>query len=245
VTLSRGQPALAGQVREALRSAAQAGPFFRLELHGGASAPGWLPVAELGRAGLASLTEDAARQLGTGEIRVTASILQLGLAARLWSPVLGSGLLSGVIPDLSSLVLSTEPPIRLGIASLSGWLVSSPGQLAVLSADVVGQQLTTLTTALPASLPDGLLRGNSASAMVGALGVLARRYPDLAEAANEVARYLLEIPELAGAGDLAENHLGFRRRSCCLYYRVPGGGLCGDCCFDVRPDIGGRAEPTS
>ncbi len=24
----------------------------------------------------------------------------------------------------------------------------------------------------------------------------------------------------------------FRRRSCCLYYRVPGGGLCGDCCFD-------------
>ena len=27
---------------------------------------------------------------------------------------------------------------------------------------------------------------------------------------------------------------GFRRRSCCLYYRVPGGGVCGDCCF-LRP----------
>lgn len=29
-------------------------------------------------------------------------------------------------------------------------------------------------------------------------------------------------------------HLGllaFRRRSCCLYYRVPGGSTCGDCCL--------------
>ena len=23
--------------------------------------------------------------------------------------------------------------------------------------------------------------------------------------------------------------LSFRRRSCCLYYRLPGGALCGDC----------------
>ncbi|WP_333777997.1 (2Fe-2S)-binding protein [Streptomyces sp. IBSBF 3136] len=27
----------------------------------------------------------------------------------------------------------------------------------------------------------------------------------------------------------------FRRRSCCLYYRVPGGGVCGDCCFSRPP----------
>ncbi|MFC9282623.1 (2Fe-2S)-binding protein [Streptomyces collinus] len=27
----------------------------------------------------------------------------------------------------------------------------------------------------------------------------------------------------------------FRRRSCCLYYRVPGGGICGDCCFTRPP----------
>jgi ferric iron reductase protein FhuF len=27
----------------------------------------------------------------------------------------------------------------------------------------------------------------------------------------------------------------FRRQSCCLYYRLPGGGLCGDCCFQRPP----------
>ncbi|MGW4250864.1 (2Fe-2S)-binding protein, partial [Streptomyces californicus] len=27
----------------------------------------------------------------------------------------------------------------------------------------------------------------------------------------------------------------FRRRSCCLYWRCPGGGLCGDCVFDSAP----------
>ncbi|MFD2121439.1 (2Fe-2S)-binding protein [Streptomyces cirratus] len=33
-----------------------------------------------------------------------------------------------------------------------------------------------------------------------------------------------------------EDGLGvaFTRRSCCLYYRVPGGGLCGDCVLRTR-----------
>ncbi|MGH3410268.1 MAG: (2Fe-2S)-binding protein [Streptosporangiaceae bacterium] len=29
--------------------------------------------------------------------------------------------------------------------------------------------------------------------------------------------------------------LGFRRHSCCLYYRLPGGGLCGDCALAAPP----------
>ncbi|MFK4144838.1 (2Fe-2S)-binding protein [Streptomyces sp. NPDC004065] len=33
----------------------------------------------------------------------------------------------------------------------------------------------------------------------------------------------------------------FRRRSCCLYYRVPGGGICGDCCFTRAPRSSPRA----
>ncbi|MFJ8196486.1 (2Fe-2S)-binding protein [Streptomyces sp. NPDC096152] len=33
----------------------------------------------------------------------------------------------------------------------------------------------------------------------------------------------------------------FRRRSCCLYYRVPGGGVCGDCCFTRAPRSSPRA----
>jgi ferric iron reductase protein FhuF len=29
----------------------------------------------------------------------------------------------------------------------------------------------------------------------------------------------------------------FRRNSCCLYYRLPEGGLCGDCVLGVKRDV--------
>ena len=42
------------------------------------------------------------------------------------------------------------------------------------------------------------------------------------------------MPPLAGLGEFVEepSHptgVGFARRTCCLFYRVPGGGTCGDC----------------
>jgi FhuF-like iron-sulfur protein len=40
---------------------------------------------------------------------------------------------------------------------------------------------------------------------------------------------LRDTGQFAGADRFAGAGLSFRRRSCCLYYRVPGGGLCGDC----------------
>jgi iron complex transport system ATP-binding protein len=33
---------------------------------------------------------------------------------------------------------------------------------------------------------------------------------------------------------------GYRRTSCCLYYRVPGGGLCGDCVLTTQPHERGK-----
>lgn len=76
-----------------------------------------------------------------------------------------------------------------------------------------------------------VLRGNAASGLVGALRVLIDRVPS--GAAVELAAALLaDGGALAGTGTfLHEEGLGvaFVRRSCCLYYRVPGGGLCGDC----------------
>ncbi|MFD0350331.1 (2Fe-2S)-binding protein [Kitasatospora aburaviensis] len=45
---------------------------------------------------------------------------------------------------------------------------------------------------------------------------------------------MLERPPLAGTGTLHAG--GFRRSSCCLYYRVgPAAGVCGDCCFTRPP----------
>jgi FhuF 2Fe-2S C-terminal domain len=223
-------------VREALAAAAQAGAFFRLEPGEAVPGQGWLPVAELKAGGLANLVTRTTAQLGTTETRVAASIVHLGLAARLWSPVLGCGLLRGVVPDLRTLVVSPGPPAQLGLAEVAGWAAASPGQIAALSADVVSAQLTALAAALPVALPAGLLRGNSASAMAGALGVLIRHDLRLAGPAAELARALLRTDVLRGTGTLANaGGLNFRRRSCCLYYRVPGAGLCGDCCLTHAP----------
>ncbi|MES4829184.1 (2Fe-2S)-binding protein, partial [Streptomyces anthocyanicus] len=64
----------------------------------------------------------------------------------------------------------------------------------------------------------------------------ARRHgrTDTAARARSLTAGLLAHPLLAGAGTLTGT--SFRRRSCCLYYRVPGGGVCGDCCFPTPPE---------
>jgi hypothetical protein len=93
-----------------------------------------------------------------------------------------------------------------------------------------------LTGALPVRLAAGLLRGNAASALIGALSVLTTARPELAGQAGQLAQALLRTSYLRQAGTLNDTEpMTFRRRSCCLYYRVPGGGLCGDCCFRRPP----------
>jgi ferric iron reductase protein FhuF len=42
---------------------------------------------------------------------------------------------------------------------------------------------------------------------------------------------LLDTGMLAGSGVITGPHLDFRRRSCCLFYRVPGRNVCSDCVF--------------
>jgi FhuF 2Fe-2S C-terminal domain len=239
VTPNPGCPADGPLVRSALLAVADLGRFFRLELHDRGLPPGWQPAEQVFRAGLAGPAASTARRLCTGEMRVAASILHQGFAARLWSPVLGCALLAGVVPDLTSLVVSTEPSVRLGLADPAGWHADSSAGLAELTSAVVAGPLAGLAGALPVRLAGGLLRGNSASDMAAALGVLARARPDLAEPAATLAAALLRTAGLAGGGRLTGSGLAFRRRSCCLYYRVPRGSLCGDCCFDRRPSAGG------
>jgi hypothetical protein len=173
---------------------------------------------------------------------VAASILHLSLAARLWSPVLSCGLLAGIVPDLGALMLSAGPPVRLGTTRLAGQRAADVRELAALAGAAVSGPLDAFAATLPVSLPAGLLGGNSASALTGALGVLVRSRPALAGPARELAGQLLRAANLTGTGALARGEgVLFRRNSCCLYYRVPGGGLCGDCCLDHPP---GDVEPT-
>ena len=71
-----------------------------------------------------------------------------------------------------------------------------------------------------------VLWGNVSSALAGAAGQL-----DDAAVWATVAE-LLAVAPLAGTADLRGRTL--RRRNCCLYYRIPGGGTCGDCVLRPR-----------
>lgn len=172
------------------------------------------------------------------EPRVAVSIAQLGYVARLWSPVVGAALLTGIVPDLSGLRIAAARPARLGIGEPGGWRAGDLAGLAELSyRSVVVAHLEPLAQTLNGRVASGLFWGNAASGLAGALGVLAAARPDLREPARALAGALLSAGRLAGTGDLGATAagLGFRRRSCCLYYRLPGGGLCGDCCLPAPP----------
>ncbi|MFG2309338.1 (2Fe-2S)-binding protein [Streptomyces sp. NPDC048566] len=177
-----------------------------------------------------------AEGIGAREVRVAASVAQQGLAARLWSVALGSAVLHDRVPDLDPELLRWDPGAGVGDDL---WLTEVRHRPAGdLDAVVRAGHLVPLNAALHSrhGPAPGLLWGNAASALVSAARGIdrwasARGRRDLGERAGALAAGLLAHPDLAGALDPRT----LRRRSCCLYYRVPGGGVCGDCCFDRPP----------
>ncbi|GAA2545184.1 (2Fe-2S)-binding protein [Streptomyces fimbriatus] len=195
---------------------------------------------------LASRVRAVAGALGTPEARVAASVAQQGLAARLWSVALGCASLYGAVPDLDPRLLRWDPD---GTAPDDLWLTdvrARSGDAATVADLVLHGHLEPLAAALRSRhrLARGLLRGNAASALAGAARELDRwgrghGRTDVGARAASLAAELLAHPLLAGTGTLSGT--AFRRRSCCLYYRVPGGGVCGDCCFTRPPRSSPRA----
>ncbi|WP_189900516.1 (2Fe-2S)-binding protein [Streptomyces cellulosae] len=186
-----------------------------------------------------------AAALRTQEPRVAASVAHQGLAARLWSVALGCAALHGAVPDLAPSTLRWDPegsaPDDLHLPEVR----PLPGDAATLADVVLRGHLEPLSAALRARhrIAPALLRGNAASALAAAAREITRHArPDAAARATRLAGDLLDHPLLTGAGTLTGS--AFRRRSCCLYYRVPGGGVCGDCCF-VRPPRSSPRAPTA
>ncbi|MFG3497563.1 (2Fe-2S)-binding protein [Streptomyces sp. NPDC047928] len=206
------------------------------------------PLAEVYAGDHAPLADRVARvgaRLRTDEFRVAASIAHLGLAARLWSVALGPAALYGEFPDV------TPGTLRWDGARTSPddlWWTGArtrPGTADAIRETVQYGHLVPLAEALRAAGPVSprLLWGNAGSALAGALRELtrwARREgrPQVAERAAELTTALFAHPDLAGT----VHGRALRRRTCCLYYRCPGGGLCGDCVFDRPPSPpGGRS----
>jgi hypothetical protein len=187
-----------------------------------------------------------ARGIRAPEPRVAASVAHQALAARLWSAALGCAALYGRIPDLDPRLLHWDPAAQ---APEDLWLTevrARPADASTVADVVLHGHLEPLAAALRARhrLAPGLLRGNAASALASTgrlLAAWARDHgrPEAAGRARELTARLLTHPLLHGAGTLTGT--GFRRRSCCLYYRVPGGGLCGDCCFARPPGSSSQA----
>ncbi|BCI89489.1 hypothetical protein NIIDMKKI_46950 [Mycobacterium kansasii] len=98
---------------------------------------------------------------------------------------------------------------------------------------VVRDHMEQFAAGLEVKLASGLLCGNIASALVGTSRVLLSLRPDLRMPIVETTTSLLRIGRMAATGVLTGPDLGFKRRSCCLFYRVPGGGTCGDCPLSV------------
>ncbi|GAA0937276.1 (2Fe-2S)-binding protein [Nonomuraea longicatena] len=216
-------PAPESTVRAALDGVASFAP------HVGGDPAGWHDVRTDYERGFTDLVTATAERYGTGELRVGASIAQLGHAARLWFPVVGAVLVHGVIPDLTRLDRADDGP-RVRLSVVSGWHAGTEEQVAGLLYDmVVGDHLDALARGLRVKVAHGLLYGNAASALAEAGRAVVSARPDLAEPATRLVDRLLGHGGLAGRGALVSPELAFRRTTCCLYYRVPDGGKCGDC----------------
>ncbi len=231
---------LVGLSAGTLGRVAELGPYFAVST-GPVAEPGWRPVRALytDRAALAGLVGRVRVRLGVGDGRVAASILVQGHAARLWSLSLGTVFRAGLVPDLHPDVLwwrDEDGSVRLHLKRAQGW---AGGHLEdVLAGTVLGEHLAPMITAVHrlGPLSDRLLWGNAACALLGAARVIDGAPTGPARA---VADRLLGRGPLEGSIEQGSDG-GHRRRSCCLFYRVPGGGLCGDCALTHSPPPAGR-----
>jgi hypothetical protein len=201
--------------------------FFALTV--GGDATGWHPVRQSYADGCADLVDATARRYRATDLRIGASLVHLGHATRLWSPVLACALGHGVVPDLKDLQRADDGA-QLRLPEPVGRPVDPPSADGLYRL-VVKQHMKPLAAGLRVKLAPALLAGNIASALVGACRALLSARPDLRAPILEMTDSLLDTGMLAGSGVITGPHLDFRRRSCCLFYRVPGRNVCGDCVF--------------
>ncbi|MDV3127464.1 (2Fe-2S)-binding protein [Mycobacterium sp. 21AC1] len=175
---------------------------------------------------------------GSIPVKLAASSFQLGISARLLSPVVGAATCFGTVPLLNRQSLTWQPTSkhfpRFAITDVHWVEAPTPSQAAAL---IAGSLLTGVLGPLNAklrsltSLSSQVAWGNVISAANGAVTVVSMSQPQHESAGRALVRALMEIEPLIGTGSFA--HGRFVRRSCCLFYQAPRGGLCGDCVLAV------------
>lgn len=183
--------------------------------------------------------------------KVAVSATQVGLASRLWSVALAAAVLHRWVPDLSASSLVASPVHRgevpLGVRRPeAGYAVADlTHAVTVIVHTVVDSSLAGLHRAcsVVGRTPARVLVSNSTSSLVGAARVLSEHRPQASADAWTLTRLLLDHPAVAaGGGIVARSALdervggtmehadeAFLRTGCCVFYRLPGHGLCPDC----------------
>ncbi|WP_166906721.1 (2Fe-2S)-binding protein [Mycobacterium sp. DL440] len=206
------------------------GGFFAITV-GGEPAE-WIPVQRCYDDGCADLVAATSARNDTTDLRIGASLVQFSHASRLWSPLLACALQFGVLPDLADLQRhAARTELRLPVP-VGGPVDDHRPLTQQLYRLVITEHLEPLAAGLRVKMAPRLLYGNAAAALVAAAAEFASARPELRDDVRDVTESLLAMGELIGTGDLVE--LTFRRRSCCLFYRVPGGSNCRDCSL-TRP----------
>jgi hypothetical protein len=245
-------------VRALLADVAGIGPFFAVDTGRVPPGEGWVPVRALADPGdpLADRIAVVGTALGT-DGRVAASIAFQGFAAQVVAPLVAAVAVHGVLWETSPArpadrVAAFSATLHWRPGGAGPWLwwpgdagrvvpCPEPSGLRTLLIGVLAPVVGAVRARVPVA--ERVLWGNVASAVASARQLVAAGRHDAAPRAAEVARHLLATPPLAAtatlrAPDAPDVGWSFRRRSCCLFHRVPGGGLCGDCVLR-----GPRGEP--
>ncbi len=166
------------------------------------------------------------------EPRVVVSTLSLSLFARLVSPTVGATVLDTTIPaldfDTTLFKRASAGPLLLATtgAETKPDIETTVNDVLFPLAHHIGETF---------SVSAHVLKGNVASAVFGALRVITIVGPTLSDRALTLGWALLDGP-LSGLGEITDSRQGhqFLRASCCLYYRFPNAGYCGDCVLVAR-----------
>ncbi|WP_394620811.1 (2Fe-2S)-binding protein [Lentzea sp. JNUCC 0626] len=207
------------EVLEALRRVRGINPFFALDV--GRPDESWLPGTALLEGPALKTTIDAiAVRYKADEPRVAASLFFLSYTARLLSPLTAAHLPIDVRPE--NLWWQHHPTNGLSVR------IDQP-RLGPPAAEALAPVVAAIQAVTPVA--SGLLWGNAMSNVAGALKMVVRAHMLTAEEAEERGEQLMSAAPFEQAGEFLTfpGEVTFRRRSCCLYYRVAAGGKCGDC----------------
>lgn len=162
------------------------------------------------------------------ELRVAASVVHLGLVARVVSPLFALAVGYQRCGPVRAADVWWQP----GLASTFPLSIAETALETGAVDSVFDGLVAELETAISEfGVNHHILRGNVASALGGAARTLAAAWPDRRAEIRAALRDLLTTPALAGSAELEPGGT-LRRRSCCLIYRAAPdrrGALCGDC----------------